>query len=210
MVASDAQPSTETRPQPRTAHSERVLASVLLPAASIIRKRGILGASVEELVEAVGVTKGTLYYHVRTKEGLLFRIHESVTNEGYERWLKVIEETKGQPASTTLRRMIEEHCAVIRDYRDCVAVISEEMKYLSADMQDEIRQWRADYQALLESVLERGVDDGEFVVASIHQTASIMIGMLNSMYRWYSPDGPMSVSELADTATELLLLGLRG
>jgi AcrR family transcriptional regulator len=183
---------------------------VLLPAAAIIRKRGILGASVEDLVEAVGVTKGTLYYHVRTKEGLLFWIHESVTNEGYERWLKVIEETKGQPASTTIRRMIEEHCAVIRDYRDGVAVISEEMKYLSADMQDEIRQRRADYQALLESVLERGVNDGEFVVESIHQTASIMLGMLNSMYRWYSPDGSMSVSELADTATELLLRGLRG
>jgi TetR/AcrR family transcriptional regulator, cholesterol catabolism regulator len=210
MVTSDAQPSTETRPQPRTAHSERVLASVLLPAAAIIRKRGILGASVEDLVEAVGVTKGTLYYHVRTKEGLLFWIHESVTNEGYERWLKVIEETKGQPASTTIRRMIEEHCAVIRDYRDGVAVISEEMKYLSADMQDEIRQRRADYQALLESVLERGVNDGEFVVESIHQTASIMLGMLNSMYRWYSPEGSMSVSELADTATELLLRGLRG
>src|SRR5580698_11670467 len=195
MVASDAQPSTETRPQPRTAHSERVLASVLLPAAAIIRQRGILGASVEDLVEAVGVTKGTLYYHVRTKEGLLYWIHESVTNEGYERWLKVIDETHDQPAVTTLQRMIEEHCAIVHDYRDCVAVISEEMKHLPEDMQQQIRQRRTDYQALLESVLRRGVDRGEFAVTSVHHTASIMIGTLNSIYRWYSPSGSMSVSE---------------
>src|ERR1700722_9267815 len=159
MVTSGAQPSTETRPQPRTAHSERVLASVLLPAAAIIRQRGILGGSVEDLVEAVGVTKGTLYYHVRTKEGLLYWIHESVTEEGYERWLKVIDETRGQPASAVLHRMIEEHCLIIRDSRDCVAVINEEMKYLSADMQRNIRTRRTSYQALLESVLERGAAD---------------------------------------------------
>jgi AcrR family transcriptional regulator len=209
-LASDAQVFTEPRPEPRTPHAERVLASLLLPAAAIIREKGILGASVEDLVEAVGVTKGALYYHIRTKAGLLFWIHESVTNEGYERWLKVIDETRDQPAVTTLRRMIEEHCAIVHDYRDCVAVISEEMKHLPEDMQQQIRQRRTDYQALLESVLRRGVDGGEFAVTSVHHTASIMIGTLNSIYRWYSPSGSMSVSELADAATQHLLCGLRG
>lgn len=192
----------------RTAHSEEVLARLLLPAAAMIRERGILGASVEDLVDAVGVSKGTLYYHIRTKEGLLYWIHESVTEEGYQRWLKVIDETQGQPASTVLHRMIEEHCIIIRDYRDCVAVINEEMKYLSGDMQRNIRARRTSYQALLESVLERGAADGEFVITNTRQTASIMIGMLNSMYRWYSPTGSLDVTELADTATELLLRGI--
>jgi TetR/AcrR family transcriptional regulator, cholesterol catabolism regulator len=195
---------------PRTAHSERVLAKLLLPAAAMIREKGILGASVEDLVDAVGVSKGTLYYHIRTKEGLLYWIHESVTEEGYERWLKVIDESQGQPAATVLHRMVEEHCIIIRDYRDCIAVINEEMKYLSDDMQRSIRARRVSYQALLESVLERGAANGEFVITNIRQTASIMIGMLNSMYRWYSPAGNMTVSELADAATDLLLSGLSG
>lgn len=209
-MSADAQVPEIFELQQRTEHSKRVLASLLLPAAAMIREKGILGTSVEDLVEAVGVSKGTLYYHIGTKEGLLYWIHESVTTEGYERWLKVIEETSGQRASTTLRRMVGEHCQVIREYLDCIAVISEEMKYLSQDMRSEIRRRRSAYQALLESVLQRGVDDHEFAIASIHQTASIMIGMLNSMYRWYSPSGTNSVAELADIATELLLSGLRG
>ena len=209
-MGSDAALSTDLGPQARTAHSERVLASLLLPAAAMIRKEGIRGASVEDLVEAVGVSKGTLYYHIRTKEGLLYWIHESVTNEGCERWAKVIEETAGQPAITTLRRMIEEHCQIIREYTDCVAVISEEMKNLSPEMQKVIRERRASYQTMLESVLERGVENGEFVVPSVRDVASIVIGTLNSMYRWFSVGGPMSAPELAETITELLLHGLHG
>jgi TetR/AcrR family transcriptional regulator, cholesterol catabolism regulator len=209
-LSSETSLRADLGPQPRTAHSERVLASLLLPAAAIIREKGILGARVEDLVAAIGVTKGTLYYHIRTKEGLLFWIHESVTIEGYERWVKAIQETGGEPAAVTLRRMVEEHCEIIREYRDGVAVISEEMKYLSPEMQNVIKERRRGYQALLESVLERGAANGEFSVTSIHQTASVIIGALNSMYRWFSPGGITSAEELADTATKLLLRGLRG
>jgi hypothetical protein len=77
-------------------------------------------------------------------------------------------------------------------------------------MQQQIRQRRTAYQALLESVLRRGVDSGEFALISVHHTASVMIGTLNSIYRWYSPSGSMSASELADAATQHLLCGLRG
>jgi AcrR family transcriptional regulator len=198
------------RTQPaRTAHSERVLGQVLLPAANIIANKGILGASVEDLVEAVGITKGTLYYHIKTKEGLLYSIHESVTREGYERWETVLDEERDSSPSATLRRMIEVHCAVIDEFRDSVAVMNEEMKYLPAEMQQDIRRRRADYQGLLESVLERGVQTKEFVIASIRSAASMIIGILNSMYRWYSATGKRTVTEIADTATELVLHGLR-
>lgn len=209
-MATDQDAEAGPRLNGRTAHSERVLASLLLPAAAMIREKGIVGASVEDLVNAVGVSKGTLYYHIRTKEGLLYWIHESVTDEGYARWERAIEETEGAPATMTLERMIEEHCAVIHEYRDCVAVISEEMKYLPPDLQHEIRVRRAQYQGLLESVLARGMKSGEFARLPQRLTASMMIGTLNSMYRWYDPAGPQTPEELAAMAKKLLLRGLRG
>lgn len=193
----------------RTAHSERVLASLLLPAAAIIRTKGILGASVDDLVDAVGVSKGTLYYHIRTKDGLLYWIHESVTKESYDRWTTAIEETAAQPATETFRRMVLEHCTIVHEYRDCVAVISEEMKYLPRSMQQDIKARRLAYQRLLEGVLERGVREGDFALESAEEAASVIISTLNAMYRWYSPEGSLSYAEIADTATDFLLHGLR-
>jgi TetR/AcrR family transcriptional regulator, cholesterol catabolism regulator len=195
--------------QTRTAHSERVLREILIPTAAIIRTNGILGSSVDHLVDVIGVSKGTLYYHIRTKEGLLFWIHESVTNDGYARWKRVIEESDGKSATETLRRMIAEHCMVIHEYRDCVAVISEEMKYLPPDLQSQIHEKRTEYQKLLESVLSRGVASKEFSMPSVRLTASMMIGTLNSMYRWYSPDGSLNVAELTKLAESFLLNGLQ-
>jgi TetR/AcrR family transcriptional regulator, cholesterol catabolism regulator len=197
-----------TRPPERTANSERVLASMMLPAAAIVREKGILGSSVEDLVAAVGVSKGKLYYHIRTKEGLLFWIHESVTEEGYERWAKVIQDTSGASAMVTLRRLIEEHCAVVAEYRDCVAVISEEMKHLPPDLQEQIRRRRAEYQRLLESVLQRGIDEGVVRPVDVHLTASMILGTLNAMYRWYKPQGRRKDAEITATAVAVLISGL--
>lgn len=192
----------------RTVNSERVLASMMLPAAAIIREKGILGSSVEDLVSAVGVSKGKLYYHIRTKEGLLYWIHESVTEEGFQRWTKVIQDTNGESAMVTLQRLIEEHVAVVAEYRDCVAVISEEMKHLPRDLQDEIKRRRAEYQRLLESVLQRGIDEGVFRPVDVHTTASMMIGTLNAVYRWYKPQGRRKYAEIVATAVAVLVNGL--
>jgi AcrR family transcriptional regulator len=200
----------DLRSQPRTAHSQQVLANMLRPAAAIIRQKGILGASVEDLVEAVGVTKGTLYYHIRTKEQLLYLIHDSVTSEGYARWEEVIRNNRDAPPAEVLEQLVETHCVVVMDeYRDCVAVISEEMKYLPPDLQKQIKLKRTEYQALLESVLESGVESGDFAPMPVRRTASLIIGMLNSMYRWYSPDGPLTARAVARQASHLILKGLR-
>ncbi len=139
----------------------------------------------------------------------VYWIHESVTRESYDRWTTAIEETADKSPTETFRRMVLEHCTVVHEYRDCVAVISEEMKYLPKDMQQDIKARRVAYQRLLEGVLERGVREGEFALESTQEAASIIIGTLNAMYRWYSPEGSLSYAEIADTATDLLLHGLR-
>jgi AcrR family transcriptional regulator len=181
---------------------------MLLPAAAIIREKGIHGATVDDLVEAVGVTRGKLYYHIRLKDGLLFWIHESLTNEGLRRWTKLVAHSE-EPATETLRAMIREHCSVIRDYYDCVAVVNEEIKYLPAEAREQIRHKRSEYQDLLEVVLHRGISRGEFRDVPVHNSASFILGTLNSMYRWFSPQGRLTSDEVADTAWQLVLRGLR-
>jgi len=193
----------------RTPESQQLMLEILTVATRLIRKKGILGTTVEDLVEAVGIPKGTLYYHIGTKAELLFRIHEHVTDEGFVRWQRVLEATRGESATTVLEKMIHEHCLIIEEYRDWVAVFTEEMKYLSPILQSQIKVRRIEYQQLLESVLERGVEEGVFYDRPTHLTASVIIGTLNSMYRWYSPDGRLGPRALGRLVSSVILNGVR-
>jgi len=192
-----------------TPESQQLMLEILTAATKLMRKKGFLGTTVEDLVEAVGVPKGTLYYHIGTKEKLLYRIHEHVTNEGLIRWQAILDESRDQSATVVLEKMIYEHCLIIETYRDWIAVFTEEMKYLSPGLQSQIRLRRREYQRLLESVLENGVSDGEFTNRPIHLSASMIIGELNSMYRWYSPEGRLSARSLADLVCSVILNGVR-
>lgn len=182
---------------------------ILTVATRLIRKKGILGTTVEDLVEAVGIPKGTLYYHIGTKAELLYRIHEHVTNEGFDRWESILASSEELSASVVLEKMIHEHCLIIEEYRDWVAVFTEEMKFLSPELQSLIRTRRVEYQLLLEQVLERGVREGEFFDRPIHLSASVIIGTLNSMYRWYSPEGRLSPRAMGKLVSSVILNGIK-
>jgi AcrR family transcriptional regulator len=193
----------------RTTESQQLMLEILTVATRLIRKKGILGTTVEDLVEAVGIPKGTLYYHIGTKAELLYRIHEHVTDEGFIRWQGILEATEGQSAKTVLERMIHEHCVIIEEYRDWIAVFTEEMKFLSPELQAQIKVRRREYQQLLESVLERGVAEGVFSDRPIHLTASVIIGTLNSMYRWYTPEGRLGPRAMGRLVSSVIMEGVR-
>ncbi len=59
---------------PRGTLNERRWAEVLELASEVFGERGYPAASLQEIAERLGITKGSLYYYARTKEDLLFEI----------------------------------------------------------------------------------------------------------------------------------------
>jgi len=49
---------------------------ILTAAARIFREKGYHGTSVQDIAEAVGLLKGSLYHYIRSKEQLLARLFE--------------------------------------------------------------------------------------------------------------------------------------
>src|SRR3954467_6161811 len=55
---------------------------VLLAAAEVFARTGFLAASMNEIVETAGVTKGAVYFHFPSKEALAVAIGEEPVAEG--------------------------------------------------------------------------------------------------------------------------------
>ena len=73
-IANDAE--TKASP-PRRRHLE-----VLEAAARVFHEKGYESTSIQDIADAVGILKGSLYYYITSKEDLLFEILQDVHEQG--------------------------------------------------------------------------------------------------------------------------------
>ena len=66
-----------------------------------------------------------------------------------------------------------------------------------------------EYERCWQQIIRDGVETGEFRAELDIQVASYgLLGMLNWLYKWYDPQGRLSVQEVAKQFTSLALAGL--
>ena len=179
---------------------------ILDAAARLFKEKGFHATSMRDIAEAVGMQKGSLYYHIASKEELLFRISHAAINAIIAR----LEEIAQAPLSPTekLRQAIENHVLTLCDRLDLLSVFLKESKTLTAEQQAQILERRKRYEELFEGILEEGIAAGEFRAVDVPVVAAGLLGMLNWMHQWYRPDGRLSPQQIAAIFTDLALHGL--
>jgi AcrR family transcriptional regulator len=193
-------------PRPRHNSDQQPLGRIVEAATELFRRKGYHGANTRELAEAAGITKGALFYHVGHKEEVLVRIHDMVMDHAVLALTNA--EAAGGHAAEVVARMMVSHTRVIAQDRNATAVVSEEMKYLPEEQLKRVMSRRQQYLNLLERAIIRGCERGELVTEDPRLAALMIVGMLNSTYRWYRPEGPLTPDDMGLGLAGLILYGL--
>lgn len=201
-------PRSETSSHPGRSSwdSNPVLTRVLEAATVLFYEKGYHEATTRELAEAAGLTKSALYYYIGQKEEALFQVHQKVTDAGISSVSEALQ-GDGDPA-VTLRRLIHEHCAIMDQYQQAIAVFSDEIKFLDPEHLDEVIQHRRTYTSLWRRALANGVASGTFTTSNLTIATVSLLGLLNYMYLWYRPGGRLTPGEIAEQFADLILYGL--
>ncbi len=168
---------------------------IRLEAAALFSEHGFNGTSMAELAGAVGITKSSLYHHFPSKQALLSEIIELTVN----RVTPLVQEVADMdlPVSDRLAKAIILHTVeAIRD-QDAVACFIEEGRYLAPDFMATHIANRDAYEQVFRRLFEEGIESGEFVDQDVGIAAKAVLGMCNSVVRWYKPDGDHSPDEIA-------------
>lgn len=175
-------------------------------AAALFRRKGFNGTSMAELAAEVGITKSSLYHHFPSKQALLSEIIELTVG----RVTPLVEAVavSDLPARERLRRAIELHTVeAIRD-QDAVACFIEEGRYLAPDFMAAHVANRDRYELLFRRMLEEGIESGEFAQQDSRLAVKAILGMSNSVVRWYRPTGGLTPEEIAHGLAELAVRGV--
>ena len=171
---------------------ERRLA-VLRKAAELFWRRGYHETSFDVLAAALGITKPTVYYYVKSKQHCLAEI----ARLGQEGAMHAVRHVAGMQASGLDRLIYFFHQyidVVTSDFGKCIGIAR---KHLTDKEQREIVariEW-ADQR--LYKLFSDAIADGSIAVTDKRVVYELVFGSLNWLSEWYRPDGSLTQVDVA-------------
>ncbi len=177
-------------------------------AAALFRRKGFNGTSMAELAVEVGITKSSLYHHFHSKQALLSEIIEVTVN----RVGPLVQEVADSdlPIAERMSRAVAIHAVEAIHDQDAVACFIEEGRYLAPDFMATHVVARDNYEQIFRTMFEEGIASGEFLTQDADLAIKAILGMCNSVVRWYGPDGSHTPEQIASEFARFAVRGATG
>lgn len=179
---------------------------ILHEATKLFARQGFHGTSVSEIGKAAGVQSGALYYHIKSKDELLWQILISYIEDMHQSTLQVVAENDDPEAR--VRAMIHNHITQIVRYRRQVTIELRDRAALSKPHQEQLQHSRDEVQRLWQQALEDGRTSGVFR-SDDRVITNALISMVSLVSQWFRVRGEHSSESVADILADLILGGLR-
>ncbi|MFF8386778.1 MULTISPECIES: TetR/AcrR family transcriptional regulator [Streptomyces] len=181
---------------------------LLAAATRLFAERGYDRTSVQEIVEAAGVTKGALYHYFGSKEDLLHEVYARVLRLQQER----LDALAGAdaPVDRRLRDAAADVVVTTIENLDDASIFFRSMHHLSPEKNKQVRAERRRYHERFRALVEEGQRTGVFSTATpADLVVDYHFGSVHHLSTWYRPDGPLTPQQVADHLADLLLRALR-
>lgn len=185
--------------------SEDRLEHLLGTAAKVFAAKGYHPTTMRDLARATGMSLAGMYYYVSGKDELLFLIQHRCFARVLDGAQAAVGE--GGDAVERLERFIAHHVTFFTEHMAEMKVLSHEAGSLGAERRTAIDRLKRRYvDQLLALTGDLPVDDTGLRVDPRVATYTLF-GMMNWIYTWYDPDGPIAPRALADQIAELFMRG---
>lgn len=159
----------------RNKHPEETVQKILDVSMALFLEKGYEHTTIQDIVDALGMSKGAVYHHFKSKEDIYDRISDTY----YERlgWTKDLTSLPGENGLEKIRNLLR---FLLTDQekltldRAC-ATISLNPKLVTLTLESSIR----DAAPLLEQLIREGNADGSLHVAQPHETAEAFMILMN-------------------------------
>jgi AcrR family transcriptional regulator len=178
---------------------------LLQAAAELFATKGFHGTGMSDLERATGLGRGGLYYHIPSKEELLFEVTSRYLHELIDAGRKLVQTP--MPAEERLRRLSHIVMQAIVTRLAEMTVCFREVHSITGPRRVDLEDLHRRYEQVWADVLQAGVDEGVFCTADSLAVKAIL-GMHHYSYLWIRPGGPRTPFEIADLFSNLAISGL--
>lgn len=196
-------PRTLGRPPSMTDPRSKICAA----AAGLIAENGYASTSIQEVADAVGITKAGVYHYFRNKLAL----YETIALETLSDMLATVQNAVAQ-ADDHEGRLVAFMCAHAEFFE------ANRSRYMASffgfggqnnrEYTPAQLEARDAYISFLESLLSAAQKDGVIIQEEVPILSRGVLGMLNWMARWYRPNGDLAAREIAERYAKVFWRGI--
>jgi AcrR family transcriptional regulator len=177
-------------------------------AAALFAERGYHATRMQDVAESVDMQKGSLYYYFASKEELLVSLVESRVGAALGMLATIVAD--GTSAAARVRSAIAGHLAVFQQRADVYTIFnSEKLHSISRDVAMKVDELGREYERLWADLLTEGIAAGAFRQdLDVPVTVKAVLGMCNTTLFWFRRGGRLTIDEVADRFSDLVLAGI--
>jgi len=194
--------------KPRQGLLQEPRREILRTAARLFQQQGYDATSMNDVAAALKLSKGGLYHHFQSKDEILFHIMSHAMEITEERVINVVRRIDGSSVAGVeerLRTLIRLHIQVMISSEDReITVMLHENHPLPPTLRRKINGRKKDYLHFVEHVIadvQRKHNSQSQVTPRAADLA--LVGMINWIYQWYKPGGPLTGEEIARQYSEI-------
>ena len=180
--------------------------NILKRAAAVFARVGYASATISDLADAAGLSRGALYHYFPSKEAILRDIFDQHLADFLDRVDQAMQASRVpvEQLRIVTQAIVElntscadEQVVILNDLNQLTAADHERMVALEKKILDRL------------SDLLMKVDNGGKITPGNKRVYTMMyLGVVNYTFAWYNPKGRVAPGEFADIASDVLLHGL--
>ena len=192
--------------QTKPALNNERLAEIYRAAAQIILRKGYDATSVNDIANAVGMTKAGLYHYINGKKELLF----DIMNFG-------LDELEGEVVTPRIldrrpeRAPSLHYCqsrAAGNQRRGAITILVDEITALTPAQNRKITRRKREHFDRLREILNELKAEGKLLDVDTTAATFSLLGMINWLSRWFRQEGTLTEEQVAKEITKIALHGL--
>jgi AcrR family transcriptional regulator len=178
---------------------------ILEKAAALFARSGYPATSMNQVAEACGLSKATLYHYYKDKYALLVSICQGHVSR-LQRIVRDVLAEELEPEAqmrALIARLVEEYADAQHAHR----VLTEDVKFLEPDDRERVLDQEREVVRGFARVVAALRPDLEQAAMSKPLTM-LLFGMINWMFTWMRPEGALDYDAIAPVVADLFLGGL--
>ena len=182
------------------------LVEIYRTAAEIILRKGYDATSVNDIANALGMTKAGLYHYIHGKKELLF----DIMNYGMEELDREVV-TPAQniaDARTRLKFMIVSHTKLVTRGQGAVTILVDEITALTPAQSRKITRHKRFYFDFLRTTLDQLKAEGKLLDVDTTVATFTLLGMILWPSRWFRQDGALTPEQVGQEILKIAVQGL--
>lgn len=187
--------------------SEQTKRKVADAAKALFSQKGYKATSIEEIVEATGSSKGNIYYHFKSKEGLFLYLIDEWNLEWERNWKE--RESLYKTTRDKLFGIAEQ--IILDDLNHPLTKAADEFfnnEEKGSDIEERIDEMVKRHVEFNRELLQKGIDEGEFSPKNAEQLAVILEGLFVGMSRMSRKMNTENALQLYHSAIDVFLNGI--